>query len=157
MIDLQRFWNQLYSAPVWISWRPRHLNQIADPAANQSMDSNSDFTIWADPLPDPDTLKNTKIIGFSDGGLRKNVNKAAVGWVIVAVTEEGIWQVGKGGKFIKCGDAGSFGVEAVALETLVDSLNYLTLIDNGVRDNSWMVSSLNFSVEYEAEVRKCGS
>ena len=66
-------------------------------------------------------------------------------------------QVGKSGKIIERGDAGSFWVEAVALETLVDSLNYLILNNNGVRDNSWMVSSLTFSVEYEAEVRKCGS
>ena len=73
------------------------------------------------------------------------------------MTEEGVWQVGKGGKIIECGDAGSFWVEAVALETLVESQTYLSLLDNGVMDNTWMVSPQKFSIEYEATNRVCGS
>ena len=120
LISLETFWNQLYSSPHWITWRPRHLNQIADAAANQVMDSSEDFEVWSDPLPSPDILRATKVIGFSDGGLRSTSSKASIGWVIVAINDMGEWLLGKGGMAVEGGQAGSFSVEAIGLEVLVD-------------------------------------
>ena len=140
LVALQTFWNQLYDTSLWVTWRPRHLNQIADQAANLVMDSGVDFTVWANPLPTPETLARTKVIGFSDGGLRGNSGKASIGWVIVAVNDRGVWQLGSGGMAVNCGAGGSFAVEAIGLEVLVDKVGYLTKYDKGVDDASWMVS-----------------
>ena len=89
LVNLEIFWNQLYVNPSWITWRPRHLNQIADLAANQVMDSGEDFEVWSNPLPRPDILSETKVIGFSDGGLRSSSSKASIGWAIVAINDRG--------------------------------------------------------------------
>ena len=97
------------------------------------------------------------MVGFSDGGLRRGSNRAAVGWVVVAINDEGVWQLGWGGKIIVCGAAGSFCVEAIGLEVLVDKLGYLTNFESGVDDRSWMNSSRSYSLEQVATVMTCGS
>ena len=78
-----------------------------------------------------------------------------MGWVIVAITEEGVWLLGKGGQRVECGNAGSFLVEALALEGLVENLVYLSSLDVGVVDDTWMVSPIEFSIEQEPVVRLC--
>ena len=131
-------------ADRWISWRPRHLNQIADEAANQVMGSGIDFCNWSQPLPAPEILSKCKVCGFSDGGLRRSSGRAAIGWVIVAIVGDGVWQLGKGGALVDSGDGGSFAVEAWALELLADKLTILALNSNGVFDQSWIVCTNRF-------------
>ena len=155
LVNLDTFWNQLYRNPTWITWRPRHLNQIADQAANQVMDSGEDFEVWSEPLPRPDTLRDTKVIGFSDGGLRSSSSKASIGWVIVAINDRGVWVLGKGGMAVEGGRAGSFSVEAIGLEVLVDKIGHLTKLDNGVGDTSWMTTHINYSLERLATIQTC--
>ena len=148
LVYLQHIWGQFYTLPTWVSWRPRHLNQLADQAANQCMDSNSDFVDWSYPLPDHSIMPDLKILGFSDGGLRKEVGKAAVGWVVVAVVDGICWHLGRGGACVDCGEAGSFLVEAIAFETLIDNITTLCM-NTGVCDDSWQRISVKFSTESE--------
>ena len=151
LVRLQHFWGQFHTKPHWVSWRPRHLNQLADQAANQCMDSNLDFVEWSEPLPDQSQLSDLQILGFSDGGLRKEAGKAAVGWVVVAVVNELCWLLGRGGACVDIGEAGSFLIEAIALETLVDSITTLCM-KTGVCDNSWQSTPVDFSVESESVI-----
>ena len=102
------------------------------------------FSHWSDPLPAPSILRNLKIVGFSDGGLRKEVLKAATGWTIVAIENGKAWLLGSGGMLVKCGEAGSFLVEALALEALINELTVLCK-SSGVLDNSWQNTALQFS------------
>ena len=143
IISAQRYWVQLHKVPLFITWRPRHLNQLADEAANQCMNSGCDFVDWSQPLPDASILVRSKLLGFSDGGVRRDVRLAAVGWIIVAVVDGVCWLVGRGGKKVDCGEMGSFMAEAIALGFLLD--NVLLLCNHkGVHDNSWCVNSILF-------------
>ena len=155
LIALEIFWNQLYGVPHWITWRPRHLNQIADEAANRAMDSNEDFEAWSVPLPSPDILKYTKVVGFSDGGLRSASSKASIGWVIVAINGRGEWELGRGGMGVEGGRTGSFGVEAIGLEILIDKFGLLCNLDTGVYDDSWMTTRIKYSREHLADTKLC--
>ena len=117
------------------------------------MNSGLDFAQWIHPLPDHSILSDLKILAFSDGGLRKEVGKAAVGWVIVAVANGACWMLGKGGACVDCGAAGSFLIEAIAFETLID--NITTLCTNtAVCDNTWQHISLIFSTESERTITR---
>ena len=87
-------------------------------------------------------------MGFSDGGLRKEAGKAAVGWVIVAVVNGVCWLLGKGGACIEIGEGGSFLIEAVAFETLIDNITTLCM-NIGVQDDSWQNAPVDFSTEME--------
>ena len=112
------------------------------------MDSNRDFVDWSHPLPDHSIMPDLKNLGFSDGGLRKEVGKAALGWVVVAVVDGTCWLLGRGGACVDCGEAGSFLVEAIAFETLIDNITTLCM-NTGVCDDSWQRISVNFSSESE--------
>ena len=118
------------------------------------MNTGLGFAHWIDPLPDFSILSNFKILAFSDGGLRKEVGKAAVGWVIVAVVDGGCWMLGKGGATVECGAAVFFLVEALAFETLIDNVTTLCM-NNGVRDDSWRYESAIFSTELVLDVKRC--
>ena len=82
------------------------------------------------------------------------MGKAAVGWVIVAVVDGGCWLLGKGGNKVECGEAGSFLVEALAFETLIDNVTTLC-IQSGVRDDSCRCEPLSFSTEHVLEIQRC--
>ena len=153
LVCLQHFWNQFHTKPSWISWRPRHLNQLADQAANQCMDNNLDFVDWVDPLPDQSILSDLHVMGFSDGGLRKESGRAAIGWIVVALVDKQCWLLGKGGSGVDIGEAGSFLIEAVALETLLDIITSLCM-KTGVRDCSWQRTPVDFSIESEPTVTR---
>ena len=143
IIDLCKTFNQYGKATTFISWRPRHLNQLADLAANQCMDNSNDHNHWNLPLPCLTKLQTLRVVGFSDGGLRKNVGKAATGWAILAIDGTEAWILGLGGTAVQAGSHGSFGVEAFALEELVTNL--LSLCSNhGVEDNSWKIKSVPY-------------
>ena len=154
LIDLHGFWDQLHTSDSFISWRPRHLNQLADEAANKCMDAGVDFANWSDTLPTPEELRKCRVVGFADGGLRRNTGKAAIGWFIAAINKEGVWRLGDGGSRVDVDSAGSFAVEAWALECLVDNLLCLTHFTNGARDDSWMSEPTGFSLEELVEVRR---
>ena len=58
---------------------------------------------------------------------------------------------------VEGGPAGSFSVEAIGLEVLVDKIRYLTQLDNGVGDESWMTTRINnYSLERLATIQACG-
>ena len=95
------------------------------------------------------------MVGFSDGGLRKSSGKASIGWVVVAINDMGVWQLGSGGMAVDCGAAGSFSVEAIGLEVLVEKLVYLTTYDKGVDDATWMNSPRSYSSEQLATIQFC--
>ena len=103
----------------------------------------------------PGDSSKAQIIGFSDGGLPRSVKKAAVSWVVEEIAEEGVWLLGKGGQNVDCGSGGSFMVEALALECLVEKFVSLSCLDLGVLDDTWMVSPVEFSLEQEAVTRTC--
>ena len=44
------------------------MNQLADEAANQCMDSGCDFADWSHPLPYGDVLAKTKLLFFPTAG-----------------------------------------------------------------------------------------
>ena len=56
---------------------------------------------------------------------------------------------------VSCGAGGSFAVEAIGLEVLVDKVGYLTKYDKGVDDASWTVSLKNYSLEHLATTQFC--
>ena len=88
-------------------------------------------------------------MGFSDGGLRRSTGKAAVGWIIVAVNDKGVWWIGERGSKVNCGAAGSFAVETWAFECLADKLVNITHGSGDCDDNDWMSTPIHFSLEVE--------
>ena len=56
---------------------------------------------------------------------------------------------------VEGGSAGSFSVEAIGLEVLVDKIGHLAKQDNGVGDESWMTSHINYSLERLATIQTC--
>ena len=81
------------------------------------------------------------------------MKRAATGWTIVAVVDDCAWLLGSGGKLVEIGAAGSFCVEAFAMEELVDNLLWLCGA-HGVLDDSWKVESIPFSREELLEVKR---
>ena len=73
--------------------------------------------------------------------------------MVVAVVDKLCWLLGKGGSCVDIGEAGSFMVEAIALETLVDSITTLCM-ETGVCDDSWQYIPVDFSVESEPEITR---
>ena len=102
----------------------------------------------------PEELRECRVVGFADGGVRRNTGKAAVVWFIAAINKEGVWKIGEGGSRVEVDNAGSFSVEAWALESLVDNLLCLTHSASGVLDGSWMTEPCNYTLE-EAVVAQC--
>ena len=73
--------------------------------------------------------------------------------MVVAVVDGSCWLLGKGGLCVDIGEAGSFMVEAIAFETLIDSITTLCM-ETGVCDNSWQYIPVDFSIESECEVTR---
>ena len=93
-------------------------------------------------------------MGFSDGGLRKNLGKAATGWAILVTDGIEAWSLGYVGTAVQAGTHGSFGVEAFALEEL--ATNLLSLCSNlGVNDDSWKIEPVSFVREDLIVVARC--
>jgi hypothetical protein len=63
--------------------------------------------------------------------------------------------LGKGGMGVEGGLTGSFGVEAIGLEVLVDKFGYLSNLDIGVSDDSWMTTRIKYSREHLADTKLC--
>ena len=107
------------------------------------MNNTCNHCRWNHPLPSLSKLQTLRVVGFSDGGLWKNWNKAATGWSILVTDGREAWLLGHGGTVVQAGSHGSFGVEAFALEELVTNL--LSLCGSlGVEDDSWKIEPVSF-------------
>ena len=96
-------------------------------------------------------------MGFSDGGLRRSAGKAAVGWISIASNDKGVWRLGEGGSMVECGAAGSFAVEAWALECLADKLLTITHVDEAPEDDVWMSTPIFVSLEADYNASGTGN
>ena len=85
--------------------------------------------------------------------MRKVWKKAATGWAIVAMEQGKAWVLGRGGTKVEATSSGSFGVEAFALEELVNEL--LGLCNNqGVCDDSWIIEPITFVQEWLVTINR---
>ena len=153
LLSLYKSIDQYGHTNTFITWRPRHLNQMADLAANPCMNNSSNHAKWNRPLPSLAKLKTLRIIAFSDGGLRKDVGKAATGWYILALDGLEAWVLGVGGTVVQSNKLGSFGIEAFALEELITNLLYLCK-NHGVTDNTWKIESTPYVQECLSKVSR---
>ena len=159
LVDLFKLTNSLHTINDLIAWRPRHLNQIADAAANKCMNNMTSFINWVDPLPSVNTIKQLRLVGFFDGGLRRNKdgtairNTAATGWAIFALIGREAWCLGGGGTLITSHAHGSFGAESFALEELVASLKYVCS-HAGIDNNSWKTRPIDYTLENIVDTRR---
>ena len=71
------------------------------------MDKGADIEQWIDPLRCTETLKGLRVLLFSDGGLRRNLNQAAAGWVILGVVQGECWLIGRGATKLQADTVGS--------------------------------------------------
>ena len=69
------------------------------------------------------------------------------------MVDRACWLLGKGGFCVDIGEAGSFMVEAIAFETLIDSITTLCM-ETGVCDSSWQYIPVDFSIESEREITR---
>ena len=153
LITLFKYLNQYAHTNTFITWRPRQLNQMADSAANQCMDSNTNHVKWNLPLPSLAKLQTLRVIAFSDGGLSKDDRRAATGWFILALDGLEAWILGSGGTVVQSNGFGSFAIEAFALEDLITNLLYLCN-NHGVSDNSWKIESTPYVQERLTKVSR---
>ena len=67
-----------------VQWRPRHMNQIADKLANETMDGGFDMDWKACQRA---SWINKSIVVLSDGRFRSISEKAAAAWIVVELKE----------------------------------------------------------------------